>query len=301
MFRLLSKETNLFSIPVYIGVALFIILSINIQNIDIENIASNFIAFSGIVLGYVLFNRIGLNRKSHLPLFIYTIFLWAFYPARLDIGIAVTLFTNSILLFFLTDDHPKFRENSYFLIGNILAINVAFLPTIWPLYLFILIHIIVSSDKILANILKLILGIFFTFLGYLCVMYLLDLKIFDERYIPLIYQGFITDFSGLYFLVPIIFFSLIAIADHFFNFNKKSPVSKFKYSFILAFLANQTLILFWYMGHNYEYLLLVIFPISIILSRFLRFLQKPLLQELGLWIIIISCLFSPKLATFFIL
>ncbi len=300
MFRLLSKEVKMFSIPIYIGLVIFVILTTNNFSFSFINIISNLFAFAGISLGYILFNKLALNRHSHLPLFLYSIFILSFYPENLDIGISMAIFINSILLFFLTDDSLKLRENSYFLIGNLLALSFIFLPNTWALSLFVLIHIIATSDKILSNIAKMLWGIIIIFLGYFCFMYSIGFKYFNPNYFPLISSEIQTNFSKLYFLVPIITFCILGIMDHFINFNKKSPQNKFKYSFILAFLLTQCLILTFYMGENYEYLLLVTFPVCVIVSRFLRFLNKYWLQEIGLWLIIISCLFSFKLNTFFL-
>lgn len=291
MFRLLSKETNIFSIPIYMGVILAIILITNTLSFSLLNVISSFIAFCGMALGCVLFNKIGMTRRTHLPLFLYICFIFSFYTENLDIGISMALFTNSILLFFLTDENPKLRDNSYFLIGNILAINFIFMPTTWTLFLFIIIHIIGNSEKkISLNIFRLILGIGMVFFGYFCLMYILGFNEFNWDYIPFISNQIISDFSVLYALVPILFFCVLAILDHFINFNKKSPANKYKYAFILIFLLAQCLTLVFYMGHSYEYFLLVILPISIILSRFLRFLNKPWMQEIGLWIIVLSCI-----------
>ena len=291
MFRLLSKETNIFSIPIYMGVILAIILITNTLSFSLLNVISSFIAFCGMALGCVLFNKIGMTRRTHLPLFLYICFIFSFYTENLDIGISMALFTNSILLFFLTDENPKLRDNSYFLIGNILAINFIFMPTTWTLFLFIIIHIIGNSEKkFLLNIFRLILGIGMVFFSYFCLMYILGFNEFNWDYIPFISNKIISDFSAFYALVPILFFCVLAILDHFINFNKKSPANKYKYAFILIFLLAQCLTLVFYMGHSYEYFLLVILPISIILSRFLRFLNKPWMQEVGLWIIVLSCI-----------
>jgi hypothetical protein len=291
MFRLLSKETNIFSIPIYMGVILAIILITNTLSFSLLNIISSFIAFCGMALGCVLFNKIGMTRRTHLPLFLYICFIFSFYTENLDIGISVALFTNSILLFFLTDENPKLRDNSYFLIGNILAVNFIFMPTTWTLFLFIIIHIIGNSEKkISLNIFRLILGIGMVFFGYFCLMYILGFNEFNWDYIPFISNQIISDFSAFSALAPILFFCVLAILDHFINFNKKSPANKYKYAFILIFLLAQCLTLVFYMGHSYEYFLLVMLPISIILSRFLRFLNKPWMQEIGLWIIVLSCI-----------
>lgn len=298
MFRLLSKETNLFSVPLYMGALWLMVWLTNTFSLNAYNVISNIIAFSGMALNYVLFNRIALNRRTHLPMFLYTILLFSFYERDLDIGISVALFTNAILLFFLTDDQPKLREHSYPLIGAILAVGFILLPTIWPLSLFILVHIIMTSDNIFANILKLLFGMAMVFLGYFCLMYSLGFTVFDDDYIPLISRYVSEDFSDLYILFPILVMSVLAILDHFVNYNQKSPASKFKYSFVLAFFAVQSLILVFYMGDNYEYLLLISFPLSMILGRYLRFLKKPWLQEAGLWITIL-CLVLFKFNSYF--
>ena len=174
---------------------------------------------------------------------------------------------------------------------SILAVNFIFMPTTWTLFLFIIIHIIGNSEKkILLNIFRLILGIGMVFFGYFCLMYILGFDEFNWDYIPFISNQIISDFSALYVLFPILFFCVLAVLDHFINFNKKSPANKYKYAFILIFLLAQCLTLVFYMGHSYEYFLLVMLPISIIVSRFLRLLNKPWLQEVGLWIIVLSCI-----------
>ena len=297
MFRLLSKKTNLFSVPTYIGALLLFILISNDLEFTFSNIFSTSIAFVGLAMSYVLFNKISLNRKTHLPLFLYSIFIFSFYDGNLDVGISMALCTNSILLFFFTNEDDRIRKDSFLLIGNILAVSYIFLPTTWTLFIFVIIHIITKSDKIFKNIFQLVLGCFMVILGYACLMYLLEIDILTEDYIPLISNEIITDFSSFYNLIPILVMCILAVGDHFMNLNKKSPTSKFKYAFLLSFLFVQILILVFYMGSHREYLLLVIFPISIILSRFLRFLKYPWLQELGFWIIIISCLldkFNPN-------
>ena len=297
MFRLLSKKTNLFSVPTYIGALLLFILISNDLEVKFSNIFSSIIVFVGLALGYILFNKISLNRKTHLPLFLYSIFIFSFYNGNLDVGISMALFTSSILLFFFTNEDDRIRKDSFLLIGNILAVSYIFLPTTWTLFIFVIIHIITKSDKIFKNIFQLVLGCFMVILGYACLMYLLEIDILTEDYIPLISNEIITDFSSFYSLIPILVMCILAVGDHFMNLNKKSPTSKFKYAFLLSFLLVQILILIFYMGSHREYLLLIIFPISIILSRFLRFLKYPWLQELGLWIIIISCLldkFNPN-------
>ena len=258
---------------------------------------SSIITFCGFALGYFLFNAIGLNYNTHLPLFLYTFFVFALYPGSLDIGIAMSLFTNSFVMVLLTSNQDEVRKNSYLIIGAILAVNFLFLPTTWPMFIFVLIHLISTSDHISLNIFRLFFGNTLVFGTYFGVMYLIGYHDFDESYIPYVEDSFMQDYYPLYFLSPVALYVLYAVMDHFANFNKKSPSSKFKYTFMLLFFLAQLVTVFLYMGKNYEYLLLLVLPNVIILSRALRFLKKYWMKEFGLWIIIFTLLLF-KLSTY---
>ena len=297
MFRLLSKESNIFSIPVYIFFLFLLIISFNILDFKTLGVFSSIITFCGFALGYFLFNAIGLNYNTHLPLFLYTFFVFALYPGSLDIGIAMSLFTNSFVMVLLTSNQDEVRKNSYLIIGAILAVNFLFLPTTWPMFIFVLIHLISTSDHISLNIFRLFFGNALVFGTYFGVMYLIGYHDFDESYIPYVENSLMQDYYPLYFLSPIALYVLYAVMDHFANFNKKSPSSKFKYTFMLLFFLAQLVTVFLYMGKNYEYLLLLVLPNVIILSRALRFLKKYWMKEFGLWIIILTLLLF-KLSTY---
>lgn len=297
MFRLLSKESNIFSIPVYIFFLFLLIISFNILDFKTLGVFSSIITFCGFALGYFLFNAIGLNYNTHLPLFLYTFFVFALYPGSLDIGIAMSLFTNSFVMVLLTSNQDEVRKNSYLIIGAILAVNFLFLPTTWPMFIFVLIHLISTSDHISLNIFRLFFGNALVFGTYFGVMYLIGYHDFDESYIPYVEDSFMQDYYPLYFLLPVALYVLYAVMDHFANFNKKSPSSKFKYTFMLLFFLAQLVTVFLYMGKNYEYLLLLVLPNVIILSIALRFLKKYWMKEFGLWIIIFTLLLF-KLSTY---
>ena len=297
MFRLLSKESNIFSIPVYIFFLFLLTISFNILDFKTLGVFSSIITFCGFALGYFLFNAIGLNYNTHLPLFLYTFFVFALYPGSLDIGIAMSIFTNSFVMVLLTSNQDEVRKNSYLIIGAILAVNFLFLPTTWPMFIFVLIHLISTSDHISLNIFRLFFGNALVFGTYFGVMYLIGYHDFDESYIPYVEDSFLQDYYPLYFLLPVALYVLYAVMDHFANFNKKSPSSKFKYTFMLMFFLAQLVTVFLYMGKNYEYLLLLVLPNVIILSRALRFLKKYWMKEFGLWIIILTLLLF-KLSTY---
>lgn len=298
MFRLLSKETNIFSIPAYLFFLFLMVIYFNVLDFKTLDIFTGIITFCGIALGYFLFNTIGLNYNTHLPLFLYTFFIFALYPDNLDLGIAMSLFTNSFIMALLTSNNDYLRKNSFLIIGAILALNYIFLPTTWPMFIFVLIHLISTADNIFLNIFRYFFGMAMVFASYFGIMYLIGYHGFDERYIPYISNSIMSDFYPLYFLFPIALYVLYAISDHFANFNKKSPTSKFKYSFLLFFFIAQLITVFFYMGKNYEYLLLLVLPNVIIISRALRFLKKYWMRELGLWIIVLSLIFF-KMSTYF--
>ncbi|QOW08924.1 hypothetical protein Q73A0000_00460 [Kaistella flava (ex Peng et al. 2021)] len=298
MFRLLSKESNIFSVPVYIGILLLIVISFNILDFNTLELISAAITFAGVALGYFCFNAVALNYQTHLPLFLYTAFIFALYPGDLDIGIAVSLFTNSIILLLLTNDNISVRNFSYILVGSILALNFIFLPTTWPMSIFVIFHIIGTSDRIGLHIFRLFFGMLLVALTYFGIAYFLNMNSWNPAYFP--FTGFKLQphFDNLLWLLPIALLMIHAVMDHFKNFNKKSPTSRFKYTFLLVFSLTQLITIVLYMGKTFEYLLLLALPTSIILSRMLRFTKKYWMQEAGLWLIIISLLIF-KLTTYF--
>ncbi|WP_419870029.1 DUF6427 family protein [Chryseobacterium sp. CT-SW4] len=298
MFKLLSKESNIFSIPVYIGFLLLIVIIFNILNFNTYEAIIAGITFIGIALGYFCFNSIALNYQTHLPLFLYTFFIFGLYPGNLDIGIAVALLTNSFLLLLLTSTDEDIRKKSYVLVGSIVALNFIFLPTTWPMAIFVIIHVIATSERISLNIFRFLLGIILIVISYFSIMFFLQFTTWNLDYFPFGKMTLVTDYSDLYPLIPIALMLIYAVYDHFRNYNKKSPTSRYKYTFLLVFCVAQLVTIILYMNKRYEYLLLLAFPSSIILSRMLRFLPKFWMKEVNLWLILISLL-TYKLGTYF--
>ncbi len=288
MFKLLSKESNIFSIPVYIGFLLLIVITFNFLNFNTYEAIIAGITFLGIALGYFCFHSIALNYQTHLPLFLYTFFIFGLYPGKLDIGLAVALLTNSFLLLLLTSTNEDIRKKSYVLVGSIVALNFIFLPTTWPMAAFVIIHLIATSERIGLNIFRFLLGIILIVLSYFSVMFFLDYTSWNPDYFPFGKMKLVTDYEGLLPLIPIVLMLVYAVYDHFRNYNKKSPVSRYKYTFLLVFSFAQLITIILYMNTTYEYLLLLAFPSTIIISRMLRFLPKYWMQEVSLWLIIFS-------------
>ncbi|PWN61740.1 MULTISPECIES: DUF6427 family protein [Chryseobacterium] len=290
MFKLLSKESNIFSIPVYIGFLLLVVIIFNILNFNTYEAIVAGITFLGIALGYFCFHSIALNYQTHLPLFLYTFFIFGLYPGNLDIGIAVSLLTNSFLILLLTSADEDIRKKSYVLVGSIVALNFIFLPTTWPMALFVIIHVIATSAKIALNLFRFLLGIALITFSYFSVMYFVQFTSWNIDYFPFGKMKPITDYTEILPLIPVILMLIYAVYDHFKNYNKKSPISRYKYTFLLVFSMAQLISIILYMNKSYEYLMLLAFPSSIILSRMMRFLPKYWMKEASLWLIIISLL-----------
>ncbi|MGI9581059.1 DUF6427 family protein [Chryseobacterium sp. RRHN12] len=290
MFKLLSKESNIFSIPVYIGFLLLVVIIFNILNFNTYEAIVAGITFLGIALGYFCFHSIALNYQTHLPLFLYTFFIFGLYPGNLDIGIAVSLLTNSFLLLLLTSADEDVRKKSYVLVGAIVALNFIFLPTTWPMAVFVIIHVIATSAKIGLNLFRFLLGIVMITFSYFSVMYFVQFTSWNIDYFPFGKMKPVTDYTELLPLIPVVLMLIYAVYDHFKNYNKKSPISRYKYTFLLVFSVAQLVTIILYMNKSYEYLLLLAFPSSIILSRMMRFLPKYWMREASVWLIIISLL-----------
>ncbi len=288
MFRLLSKESNIFSIPVYIGFLLLIVITFNLLNFNTYEAIIAGITFLGIALGYFCFHSIALNYQTHLPLCLYTFFIFGLYPGHLDIGIAVSLLTNSFLLLLLTSTNEDIRKRSYVLVGSIVALNFIFLPTTWPMAVFVIIHVIATSERIGLNIFRFLLGTLLIVLSYFSVMFFLGFTSWNVDYFPFGKIRPAEDYMELLPLIPVILMLIYAIYDHFSNYNKKSPISRYKYTFLLVFSVAQLITIVLYMNKSYEYLLLLAFPSTIIISRMLKFLPKYWMQEVSLWLIIFS-------------
>lgn len=288
MFKLLSKESTIFSIPFYIGFLLLMLIGFNILDFNYLNLTSSIIALCGASLGYYVFFQMNLTYSTHLPLFLYTFFIFAFYSPGLDIGISAALFTNSFLLLMLTNPDDNISRKNYVLAGVVQCLGYLFLPAAWPMLLFLVIHIVATSRRIGLNLLRLFFGIALTLGSYFCIAYFFGLNEINYDYFPIPEQNFISDFRPIACLAPLLLMGIYALLDHFRHYNEKSPSSRYKYTFLLTFTGAQLVSIFLYMGYHFELLLLLALPFSIILSRMLWFLPKYWMKEACLWLIVLS-------------
>lgn len=294
MFKLLSKESNIFSIPVYIAFLVVMLVTFNFFTLSSLNIFSLLLTLAGIALGYFTFSSIGLNLQNHLSLFLYSAFVFALYPGDLDIGLAMALLTNSFLLLVLSNTDEEFRRKSYVLVGSIVALNYIFLPATWPMALFVILHITATSARIGLHIFRFFFGIMLVAFSYFALMYAWGFTAWNDAYFPFKDFSWSRDISSLLYLSPVALLLFYSLFDHFAHYNKKSPDSKFKYTFVLVFGLAQLITIFLYMGYSYEFLLLMAIPATIVLSRMLRYSKKYWLKEMGLWLVLL-CLIAFKI------
>ncbi|MBO6200270.1 MAG: hypothetical protein J6N74_01460, partial [Chryseobacterium sp.] len=180
----------------------------------------------------------------------------------------------------------------------ILAFTFLVFPPSWPMAVFVLFHIIGTSGRVGLNIFRLLFGSVLIVLSYFGVMYLIHYTTWDSSYFPFSASfEMLKTYYPLYILIPIALMIIYSISDHFKHYNEKSPISRYKYTFVLVFSLAQLITIIFYMGNDYEYLLILALPVSIIISRMLRFLPKYWMQELGLWIVAF-CLVAFKIANF---
>ena len=297
MFKLLSKESNIFSIPVYIGFLLLVVIIFNLLNFNTYEAIIAGITFLGVALGYFCFNSLDLNYQTHLPLFLYTFFIFGLYPGNMDIGLAVALLNNSFLLLLLTSPDEEIRKRSYVLVGAIIGLNFVFLPTTWPMAVFIIFHIVATSNRIALNIFRFFFGVSLIEISYFSFAYFMGYTTWNPDYLPLVELKIVKDISELIPLIPVALMVIFAVIDHFRNYNKKSPTSRFKYTFLLIYSLAQLISIVLYMDTNYEYLMLLALPFTIILSRMIKFLPKTWMREASIWVIII-CLCLYKVGTY---
>jgi len=157
---------------------------------------------------------------------------------------------------------------------------------------------VATSERIGLNIFRFLLGIILIAFSYFSVMFFMNFTSWNPDYFPFGKIKMVTDYEELIPLALIACMLVYAVYDHFKNYNKKSPVSRYKYTFLLVFSIAQLITIILYMNKSYEYLLLLAFPSTIIISRMLRFLPRYWMQEVSLWVIIFS-LIGFKAGTYF--
>jgi len=299
MFRFLSKQIHIFSIPIYILVLLLFISAFNVLVFNLLNTISSLVALAGIALGYFIFQALGLNNNRHLPLFIYTLFIIWFYFGSITFPLSFTLLGSHIITLILVSKDEIRRKKSYFLVGFLIGIMYLVMPESWPLLGFAFLQVFITSDNIASDLLKILYALILTFISYCAILYLFDLKLNLLDLVPYIPMQLIQKMpSDLLFLIPIVLFIIYSLGDNFLNFTKISPQSKFRYHLILIALICEISIIVFYMNSDYEFLLLSALPASIIISRGLTYIKNPILQEILLWVIILSG-FGFKLAYYF--
>lgn len=288
MFRLLSRESNIFSIPVYIVSLLVIILVFNIPNWHTVSPTASALTLAAAALGLFTFGRIGLHVQNHLTMLLYTLLFFAFYEGSTSIALATTLLTNTFLLLILTSTDKDLVNRSIVLIGAISALNFLIFPASWPTLFFLLLHLLATTPHIAVQYFRFFFGSALVYFAYFILMYAAGYRAFDDQYLVLPGKKFITDYDHFYYLIPLALAAVYGLADHFVHYNEKSPASRFKFTFVLIFGLAQLVTVILYMNLRTEYLLLLAIPGSILISRMIRFIPKPWIREVVLFLLLVS-------------
>jgi hypothetical protein len=160
----------------------------------------------------------------------------SFYDGTIEVGLAFTFLTSAIILLILTSQNDYLRKSSFMLVGSILAFNYLVFPPSWPMGVFVIFHIIGTSGRIGLNIFRLFFGIILIVLSYFGLMYLIHYTTWDKTYLPFYGKFELLDsYFPLYILTPIALMLLYSLSDHFKHYNEKSPISRYKYTFVLVF------------------------------------------------------------------
>lgn len=286
MFRLLAKESNIFSLPVYIVLLLGILLAGGFLNFSLPGWPVFAVSFLALALGYFCILRMNLTYGAHLPLVLYTLLIIGFYEGNLDIGLAVTLLCNGVLLLLLTEPDVATVSQNYPLIGALLAINFLFLPAMWPVSVFVLLHLFATSPNIGQDIFRMVFGEVLVAGAYFCVAYFFGANAWDSRYLPMPTGVYFNSRQAYASLIPLGILAILAVADHFLNYNKKSPVSRYKYTFVLVFGLSQLVAAGLYAGTHHDFFLLLALPLSVIFARYLWHLPRPWMRSVGLLLLV---------------
>lgn len=290
MFQLLSKNINIFSIPFYIILLFVGLATFNVFYFTVDHLIAQGIAFLSIFIGFSLFRSISISYDKHLPYFLYCCFVFAFTPKDLTIFWALSFLTTNLIILIISNENDDLRQNSYFLIGCLLAFNFYLLPSSFLLLVFIIIHLCFTSDFVFKNLIQLLVGLLFISINYISLRYILNLDLVSETFIPLVSNQLVGSFYPLILLSFLGLFLVYSISDHLLSLRKKSLKSRFLYSILLMYFMTLSLQLFLYMNTDYEYFLFLSVPFSIIFSRGLTYMKYYWMKEVSLFLIIISLL-----------
>lgn len=292
MFRLLSKQINIFSIPAYLILLLFFIGAFNSVNLNFISLISSGVAFVGIAIGYFLFRPVGLTRHSHLSLFLYTVLIFSFYFGEISPKLALIILGFHLLILTILKSRSEGHEqNASLMVGFIMGMMYLIMPGCWPLLGVILLHFTVTSNNISGNFIKLLFGLLLVFLTYLGIAYISDFSDPFFRLIPWVSFNIpASQFLPLLVLIPIVLFLLYAVIDSFVNYNKKSPESRFRYNLLIIYFLGGLVMVTLYMERDYEYLLLLALPLSVIISRGLQYIENTSVRESTIWVLVLTAL-----------
>ena len=219
---------------------------------------SSIITFCGFVLGYFLFNAIGLNYNTHLPLFSVYVFLCLHYIRKFrhrncDVTI-YQFFCNGFI-----DQQSRWSKEKFipdhwsnFMVNFLFCLQLAYVYFRFDsLYFYFRSYFAEYFQIIFGNVL------FWTYFGW-CI--LLVIMILTKVIFPIRRRFFLARLLSIILFLPVALYVLYAVMDHFANFNKKVLRVNLSIRLCLCFLCTigdcfslhgQKLWIFTFIGFNW--------------------------------------------------
>ena len=226
-------------------------------------------------------------NKNYIAHIIYLSLLIAFIPKELDFEFCFAfLLVHVILFLFLNDESLHYL--TYFNIGILLFIvNYLYFQSI-SFTIALIFYAIIFSKSFWSKLIQITFGFILTLLTLIQVNYL---KEFDANFWYFFCDKSINLISLTtqnYYLIPFILILIFSIIDTYQNSNKQSFLKKYENNKFIIILSFGFLSLFLVNDLTFNYLLMLIFPISVYISRLINYQKKKYFQEIIFLILILS-------------
>jgi hypothetical protein len=286
IFILKRNRTLFFTIAFCIGFLVLLFSGILLNTLDL---LSKILLFLSVLIYFLTFEKSLSTPKNYISHFIFLLLFLTFLPKNINLHFTIGVFISSII-YYLFLNEEQISDLVYLNIGLLLLIGNYFDFSSIGITLGLIIYTLLYSKSITKKFFQLFFGYFLGLISLIQVLYLINQ---DEKILTYFcdFGLIIKKFNNLdYFLLPLsisLTLSFVNIFQHInvLSFLKKYELNRFYFlifSVIIAWLflnisTNSTLIY-------------AIFPISVLIGRFLNFQKKWYIQEGILLILVISSL-----------
>lgn len=284
IFILKRNRTLFFTIAFCIGIFVLFFSDILLNTISL---ASKLLIFSSIVIYILSFEKSLSTPKNYIPHFIFTLLFLIFLPKNIHLHFSISVFLSSIIYYLILNEE-QISDLVYLSIGILLLICNYFDFSSIGITLGLIIYTLLYSKSIVKKFIQLFFGYFLGLISLIQILFLINQ---DDKILIFFCDVnlIIKQFSNLeYFLLPLAISTLLAFVNifqhtHILSFLKKYELNRF---YFLIFSVVLTW-LFLNLSSN-STLIYTIFPISILIGRFLNFQKIWYFQEGIMLILIIS-------------